>query len=94
MASSSRKVLLLGLDCAPPELVFDALRPRLPTLARLADDGIWGTLKTCIPPITVPAWMVGMTGKDPGELGIYGFRNRANHSYEGLAFATSGAVNS
>jgi predicted AlkP superfamily phosphohydrolase/phosphomutase len=88
----ARKVLLLGLDCAPPELVFGALRPRLPTLSRLADGGIWGALKTCIPPITVPAWMVGMTGKDPGELGIYGFRNRADHSYEGLAFATSGAV--
>lgn len=33
-----------------------------------------------------------MTGKDPGELGIYGFRNRSDHSYDGLAFATSGAV--
>ena len=92
MASGQRKVLLLGLDCAPPELVFDRLRDRLPNLARLMDGGIWGTLKSCIPPITVPAWMVGMTGKDPGQLGIYGFRNRADHSYDGLAFATSGAV--
>ena len=88
----TRKVLLLGLDCAPPELVFDRLRPRLPNLARLMDGGIWGPLRSCIPPITVPAWMVGMTGKDPGELGIYGFRNRSNHTYDGLAFATSGAI--
>jgi predicted AlkP superfamily phosphohydrolase/phosphomutase len=29
-----------------------------------------------IPPITVPAWAVIMSGKDPGQLGYYGFRNR------------------
>mgnify|MGYP006160803151 CR=1 FL=1 len=30
--------------------------------------------------------------KDPGELGIYGFRNRKDHTYDGLSFATSWAV--
>jgi len=90
--ASNTRVFLLGLDCAPPELIFDRMRDRLPNLRRLMDNGIWGNLTSCIPPITVPAWMVGMTGKDPGELGIYGFRNRKDHSYDGLAFATSGAV--
>jgi predicted AlkP superfamily phosphohydrolase/phosphomutase len=33
-----------------------------------------------------------MTSKNPGKLGIYGFRNRADYSYEGLSFATSRAV--
>jgi predicted AlkP superfamily phosphohydrolase/phosphomutase len=32
-----------------------------------------------------------MTGKDPGELGIYGFRNRKGYSYE-LEFASSWSV--
>ena len=27
--------------------------------------------------------------KDPGTLGFYGFRNRADHSYDGLTFATA-----
>jgi predicted AlkP superfamily phosphohydrolase/phosphomutase len=33
-----------------------------------------------------------MTGKDPGELGIYGFRNRRDHSYNNLAIANAGAI--
>ena len=34
-----------------------------------------------------------MTGKDPGALGIYGFRNRRDHTYDGLHFASSRLVN-
>ncbi|MBA2450062.1 MAG: alkaline phosphatase family protein, partial [Chloroflexi bacterium] len=85
----ARRVLLIGLDCAPPELVFDQLRPVLPNLSRLIDNGVWGPLESSIPAITVPAWMTGMTSKDPGELGIYGFRNRADRSYDKLSMATS-----
>jgi predicted AlkP superfamily phosphohydrolase/phosphomutase len=33
-----------------------------------------------------------MTGKTPGQLGIYGFRNRKDTSYDGLSIATSAAV--
>src|SRR4029450_2408072 len=32
------------------------------------------------------------TGKTPGQLGIYGFRNRKDNTYEGLSIATSNAV--
>src|SRR5262249_52452063 len=44
------------------------------------------------PPITVPAWMSMMSSKDPGTLGYYGFRNRADRSYERMTTATSLAV--
>jgi predicted AlkP superfamily phosphohydrolase/phosphomutase len=30
-------------------------------------------LKSCHPPITIPAWSVATTGRSPGELGVYGF---------------------
>ena len=33
-----------------------------------------------------------MSGKDPGELGIYGFRNRKDYSYDGMSIANSTAV--
>lgn len=88
----SNKVCVIGLDCAPPELVFDLWADRLPTLRRLMARGVYGPLESAIPPITVPAWMCMMTGKDPGSLGIYGFRNRRDHSYEGLAFASNRMV--
>ena len=32
------------------------------------------------------------SGLDPGELGIYGFRNRTSHDYSSMAVADSGAV--
>ena len=54
--------------------------------------GMWGDLASITPPITVPAWACAMTGKTPGQLGIYGFRNRKDTSYEGLSIATADAV--
>lgn len=87
-----KKVLVLGLDCATPQLVFDRWSARLPHLASLIQRGMYGPLRSCIPPITVPAWSCMMSGKDPGTLGCYGFRNRCDYSYDGLSFATSKAI--
>jgi predicted AlkP superfamily phosphohydrolase/phosphomutase len=86
------RVLVIGLDSAPPGLLFEELRDSLPTLDSLMRDGLWGPLRTCVPAITVPAWMTGYTSRDPGELGIYGFRNRSDHSYTGLTMADSSRV--
>ena len=86
------RVCVIGLDCAPPELVFDRFLPDLPHLRPLMERGLWGPLESTIPPITVPAWMSMFTGRDPGALGVYGFRNRKDRSYEGLAFANSRMV--
>lgn len=88
----SEKVLVIGLDCAPPALVFERFRPELPNISALIDGGIHGELKSCIPPITCPAWMCMLTGKDPGTLGVYGFRNRRDRSYEGLKIATADMI--
>lgn len=70
------KVAVIGLDSVPPFLVFDEFRDSLPNLTALVDHGAWGSLRSTDPPITVPAWTSMTTGKDPGELGLYGFRNR------------------
>ncbi|MDB5351172.1 MAG: hypothetical protein JWN86_2419 [Planctomycetota bacterium] len=86
------KVVVIGLDCAEPTLVFDRYADKLPNLTRLRDSGAWGNLRSCDPPITVPAWMSMMSSKDPGTLGYYGFRNRADRSYEKMTTATSLAV--
>jgi len=86
-----RKVFFLGIDSAP-ELIFNRWRDDLPNLRFLAENGISGQMESSFPAITVPAWSSMLSGKDPGELGIYGFRNRADHSYEKMFIATSGAV--
>lgn len=83
------RVAVIGWDCAPPSLVFERWRSELPHLDRLITEGLWGELRSCHPPITVPAWAVMTTGKDPGELGLYGFRNRRDHGYGSYAIASS-----
>lgn len=82
-------MFVIGLDCADPRLVFDRWRDDLPTLRQLMQEGIYGPLRSCEPPITVPAWAVMFSGKDPGQLGVYGFRNRADYSYEHMQVASS-----
>ncbi|HEX9441990.1 MAG TPA: alkaline phosphatase family protein, partial [Roseiflexaceae bacterium] len=89
---ASRRMLVIGLDCAAPELVFDAWRADLPTINRLMSQGVYGKLESTIPAITVPAWSCMMTGRDPGQLGFYGFRNRADYSYERMTIANAKAV--
>ena len=85
-----RQTLILGLDCATEQYVFDVPTDRLPNLSALRDRGLWGRLKSCIPPITCPAWLCMATSRDPGQLGIYGFRNRADYSYDTLVTAHTG----
>jgi predicted AlkP superfamily phosphohydrolase/phosphomutase len=84
-----KKLLLFGLDCATPQLVFDAWLNDLPNIKELIKKGIHGNLRSTIPPITVPAWTAMMTSKDPGTLGFYGFRNRRSYDYENLYFANA-----
>jgi len=92
MGTPVDRVLVIGLDCAAPRFLFGPDRFDLPHLERLAAAGCWGSLRSCDPPITVPAWAAMMSGKDPGALGIYGFRNRADHSYDALYTANATAV--
>src|SRR3989449_9393931 len=86
------KLFIVGLDSATPALVFDRWRDQLPTLSRLIARGAHGRMLSTHPPITVPAWTSMTASRDPGELGIYGFRNRKDHSYDGYAFANSAQV--
>jgi predicted AlkP superfamily phosphohydrolase/phosphomutase len=86
------RALVIGLDCAPPELLFERWREELPTIRSLMERGRYGVLRSCDPPITVPAWACMTSSRSPGALGIYGFRNRRDRSYDALGIADSRAV--
>lgn len=86
------KVLVLGLDCAAPELVFNEFYNELPVLASLMRGGTWGRLESSTPCITIPAWSSMLSSRDPGVLGFYGFRNRADYGYAPMQIANSSAV--
>lgn len=85
-------MLLLGLDCASPQLIFEQFTSELPHMRQLMQAGTWGILDSSIPCITVPAWACLTTGRDPGVLGIYGFRNRVTYDYAPLTVVDSTAV--
>jgi adenylyl-sulfate kinase len=87
-----QKVAVIGLDGVPPSLVFGEISRNLPNMRALTEHGISGPLRSTNPPITVPAWATITTGKDPGELGIYGFRNRKKFDYEEMSIVTSSDV--
>ncbi len=89
---ASRRVIILGLDGVPPELLFQRWSKELPTFSKLAGCSLHGPLRSIDPPITVPAWSCMVTSKDPGQLGCYGFRNRPDHSYRPMKLADSTLV--
>ncbi len=83
------KVFVIGLDSAPPELLFHEFIDDLPNIRKILEKSIYGPMKSCIPAITIPAWMCMATGKTPGELGLYGFRHRKKNSYNDIWIAHS-----
>lgn len=84
------RTLVIGLDCAAPEILLHD--GRLQHLRSLMSRGCYGRLESVIPPITVPAWMCMATSQDPGSLGVYGFRNRTSYAYDGLGIVTSRSI--
>ena len=86
------KVMIIGLDCAEPSLVLERWRGELPVLDGLIERGLHGRLTSVVPPITVPAWSCMMSSRTPGDLGVYGFRNRSDHSYDKLFIANGTAI--
>lgn len=88
----AKKVFVIGLDCAPPEFLFEQFKTEMPNVRALMENGLWGKIRSVHPPITVPAWTCMMTSKTPGHLGFYGFRNRASHDYDEMFFANNRSV--
>ncbi len=89
--AARKRVAVIGLDCVPARFLFGEYARMTPNLQLLARHGAWGTLRSTDPPITIPAWTTITTGKDPGELGVYGFRNRVGRDYP-LKTTDAGAV--
>lgn len=93
MKTPQQKVIVIGLDCATPQLIFDQYKDDLPNITRMAKQGTWGELKSTVPPITVPAWASMTTSKHAGDLGVYGFRSRtAGAAYDDMNIAHAGMI--
>ena len=66
---AARQVLVLGIDGATFKPIGPMVRSgRLPNFKGLMEEGAWGVLESTVPPVTIPAWVSMMTGKNPGRL--------------------------
>ncbi|HJZ49837.1 MAG TPA: alkaline phosphatase family protein, partial [Roseiflexaceae bacterium] len=76
-----RRLLLICLDGATPELALGAWRTELRMLHMLTDRGVRGRLRSSFPWTSLPAWLSLLSGQDPGQIGVYGAMSRQNYSY-------------
>ncbi len=81
-----RRVFLIGIDGASPKVVVPLMRKgRLPNLARIARQGVYGPIRSEHPLYSPRIWNSIATGKDPDDHGITAFvhkdENDENHLY-------------
>jgi len=74
-------MLVLGFDGASPKLI-DKWIDFLPNFQAFKKQGIFGQTIPPIPAQTPVAWATFMTGKNPGNHGIFSFAFRQRGSYE------------
>ena len=77
------KVLVIGLDGATWDLIKPwAEEGELPTIKKLMDSGVYGTMLSVLPTESGANWSSFFTGKNPGKHGIIGFySNTKNRPY-------------
>jgi predicted AlkP superfamily phosphohydrolase/phosphomutase len=72
---AKQRVVLLGLDGPTYDLFAPWAREGImPNLSKLMERGVWGDLRSTVPPTTPTAWSACLTGKNPGKHGIFDFR--------------------
>ncbi len=86
------KALVIGIDSVEPSLVFEKWADELPTISSLAREGLWGFVKTTVPPITCPAWPSSLTGLNPGHFGLYDLKFRTPGTYTKFGIVNSHMV--
>jgi predicted AlkP superfamily phosphohydrolase/phosphomutase len=70
------KVIIIGLDGASFELIEPWIEEGvLPNIKWMREKGVYGDMRSCLPPVTAPNWKCYSTGKNPGKLGIFWWEN-------------------
>ncbi|MDY6862246.1 MAG: alkaline phosphatase family protein [Thermodesulfobacteriota bacterium] len=74
MTDKKNSTILIGLDGATFSILDPLMKAgKMPCLSEFASSGVRTELASTIPPITPPAWTSIMTGKGPGNHGIFDF---------------------
>src|SRR5947199_4099684 len=87
------QVLFIGLDGAT-FTVLDPMMERgiMPFLRDFVAAGVRAPLRSTLPPLTPPGWTSLITGKRPGQHGVFDFFRRESPDSEFFRFAVSGDI--
>lgn len=81
MTEEGRNVIV-GLDGVPPSMMKGfAEEGVMPNFARLKDGGDFDVMESSIPAISSTSWGTIITGRNPGEHGVYGFTDVIQGTY-------------
>jgi predicted AlkP superfamily phosphohydrolase/phosphomutase len=71
----TNKIIVIGLDGATFDIIDPLItRGKLPNIKKIFSEGVRSKLFSSVPPISAPAWVSFMTGKNPAKHGVLGFQ--------------------
>ena len=78
----SGRIIIVGLDGVPFGLLRELSdKGVMPNTKRIISNGIFRMMQSSIPEVSSVAWSSIITGKNPGEHGIFGFTDLSSNSY-------------
>lgn len=79
---SEGRNVIVGLDGVPPGLMEDmAEKGVMPNFANLKEGGEFDVMESSVPAISSTSWGTIVTGRNPGEHGVYGFTDVIEGTY-------------
>jgi predicted AlkP superfamily phosphohydrolase/phosphomutase len=77
-----KKVVIIGLDGVPYRLIENLSNNSLmPETKKIVENGLFKQMESSIPEISSVAWSSIITGKNPGEHGIFGYTDIPINTY-------------
>lgn len=82
MRERKSRTVIIGIDGVPFELMDKLSRKgAMPNFRELRKDGVFRKMESSIPEISSVSWSSVITGKNPGEHGIFGFTDMIEGTY-------------
>jgi predicted AlkP superfamily phosphohydrolase/phosphomutase len=81
--AKAKKACVIGLDGVPHSLLCAMMdRGVMPNTRRIMNGGVLRSMTVTLPEISSVSWSTFMTGRNPGEHGIFGFTDLKEGSYD------------
>lgn len=80
--NNNKRVIIIGLDGVPYHLIENLSNSGImPETRKLVENGILSQMESSIPEVSSVAWSSMITGKNPGEHGIFGYTDIPQGTY-------------